>query len=395
MIRIKLKRGHDGAATHGHPWVFSGAIGAVEGDASAGGAADVYSSGGRWIGRGLMHPSAALAVRIYTRVEGQSLDAAFFAGRVREALAVRADLCGRDGDTDALRLVFAEADGLSGLIVDRYADTLVVQVDARGLLPFLGGMIDVAAESSGATRVVMRVDPGAESREGITAADAAPFARGEPGRVTIRESGLSFRVDLPAGQKTGFYLDQRENRRRVARYAAGRRVLSAYCYTGAFEVHAAAAGAADIIGVDSSAPAIELAAEHHRLNGSRVPVEYLNADVPTALRSFRDAGRVFDLIILDPPRFVATHSQLEKGLRAYKDVNLLAMKLLSPGGILATFSCSGHVTAAELRKVLGWSSMDAGRTVRIVETLGQPADHPILAVFPESEYLKGFVCRVD
>ena len=395
MIRIKLKRGHEGAATHGHPWVFSGAVGAIEGDAAAGGVADVYSSGGRWVGRGLMHPSAALAVRIYSRIEGQALDAAFFVSRVREALAVRSDLCGHDSGTDAFRLVFAEADGLSGLVIDRYADALVVQVDARGLLPFIGEMIDVAAQAVQARRVVVRTDPAAEAREGLTAADVSAFARGDADRVMIRESGFRFQVALSAGQKTGFYLDQRENRRRVARYAAGRRVLSAYCYTGAFEVHAAAAGAATILGIDSSAPAIEQASEHHRLNESRPPVEYLTADVPAALRSFRDAGRSFDLVILDPPRFVATHAQLEKGLRAYKDVNLLAMKLLTPGGVLATFSCSGHVTAADLRKVLGWSAMDAGRTVRIVETLSQPADHPILAVFPESEYLKGFVCRVE
>ena len=231
-------------------------------------------------------------------------------------------------------------------------------------------------------------------REGLAPEtfDALDTAPAQP--VRIRENGLLFDVDLAGGQKTGYFLDQRENRRRVAAWARGRRMLSCYCYTGAFEVAAAAAGATEILGLDRSAPALEQARAHHHLNHLNVPVNYERAEVPEALRRLRDAGRQFDLIVLDPPKFVLNRAQKDKGLRAYKDINLLALKLLAPGGVLATFSCSGQVTPADFRMMLGWAAADARRPVQLVETLGQPPDHPVLAVFPDSEYLKGAICRV-
>ena len=296
--------------------------------------------------------------------------------------------------TNAYRLIYSESDGLSGLIVDRYADVLSVQVSAKALMPFLDGILKCVKERTGIERLHVAADEDSVEREKLDSSALPTFPQDAP-PVRIRENGFTFDVDLRSGQKTGFFLDQRVNRRRAASYARGRRVLSAYCYTGAFEVHAAAAGATKILGVDRSEGALVRARENLALNRAGVPVEYLKADVPDALRRFRDTGDTFDMIILDPPRFVANRAQVEKGLRAYKDINLLAMKLLTPGGILASFSCSGQVSATDFKTMIGWSSVDAGRNVKIMETLSQPPDHPVLAVFPESEYLKGVICQVE
>jgi 23S rRNA (cytosine1962-C5)-methyltransferase len=395
--KVRLKKGREKPVVRGHPWVFSGAVESVDGEVTAGAVADVTAHDGTWLARGLLHPEAALRVRLYTRRADQALDDAFFAARLDDAVALRERLFGGAAaaeGTDAYRLVYSESDGLSGLIVDRYADSLAVQVGARALLPRLDAMLAHLSTRTAARRVHVSVEEEAVMREGMDPAELrTDFPAGAP-PVRIRESGFQFDVDFQAGQKTGFFLDQRVNRRRVAAYARGRSVLSAYCYTGAFEVYAAGAGASRILGLDRSESAIRRAEEHHRINGTAAAVDYMKADVPEALRRFRDAGRSFELIILDPPRFVANQKQLEKGLRAYKDINLLAMKLLAPGGILATFSCSGLVSIEQFSTMIGWASVDAGVPVRILETLGQPPDHPVLAVFPESAYLKGFICCV-
>ena len=392
---VRLKPGRERPVLRGHPWIFSGAVGAVSGEATVGAVAEVVAHDGTWLARGLLNPGAMLQVRLYTRDAAQSLDGEFFMARVDAALAMRDRLFqSADDRTNAWRLVFSESDGLSGLIVDRYADVLSVQVGASALVPHLGPILDHLVARTGCALHV-RVEPDAASREDLDLAGLVAPRPAAEGRVVIRENGLSFAVDVAAGQKTGFFLDQRENRARVAAYARGRRVLSAYCYTGAFEVYAAAAGASAITGLDRSSSALELAREHHRMNGTAAPTDYREADVPEALRRYRDAGAGFDLIILDPPRFVASHSQLEKGLRAYKDINLLALKMLSPGGILATFSCSGLVSAEAFRTMLGWAEVDSGRRVRILERLAQPADHPGLTCFPESEYLKGMICYAE
>jgi len=396
---VRLKRGREKHIRQGHPWVFSGAVAAWEGAPAVGAVTDVFAANGEWLARGLAHPAAALAVRLYTRESAQALDDAFWAAALGRALARRRPLPGYGedaaADTNAWRLVFAEADGLSGLIVDRFADTLAVQVGAAALLRFLPGLLDELRRLTGAAALHLAAAGDEAAREGLDPAALAPLARPPAGPVRIREHGRLFDVAPGGGQKTGFFLDQRANRQRVAAYARGRRMLSAYCYTGAFEVHAAAAGAAELLGLDRSEPALAQARAHLELNGLATPAVYERADVPAALRRLRDAGRSFDLIVLDPPRFVASRAQQARGLRAYKDINLLALKLLAPGGILATFSCSGLVTPPLFRQVLGWAAADAQRPVQILETLGQPPDHPVLAVCPESEYLKGAICRAD
>lgn len=396
-VVVHLKRDREKPVRHGHPWIFSGAIERWEGSPTGPAVVEVVDAGGHWLARGLGHPGCNLAVRIFTREPGQPVDDYLLARRLDAALDLR-DLhfgpIGLDGDTNACRLVFAEADGLSGLIVDRYADVLSVRVSAAGLVPMLPGLLAHLQARTGIARWHVAAEREAVEREGVDPAAVATLSRGVDGPVRIRESGFQYDVDLSSGQKTGFYVDQRESRRRTAAYARGRRVLSAYCYTGSFELHAAAAGAVHITGLDASSDALARAYAHHTLNGLTVPVDYQEADVPEALRRFRDANRTFDLIILDPPRFVAHTAQKEKGLRAYKDINLLALKLLEPDGILATFSCSGLVSADDLQMTLAWAAVDARREVQIMGTLGQPADHPVLLAFPESAYLHGLIARV-
>ena len=360
----------------------------------AGDVVDVHAADGAWLARGFANPEQNLGIRLYTWNPGQPLDAAFFTSRVDAALALRERLF-TGPETDSYRLVFSEADGISGLIVDRYADALAVQVGALGLVPLLDPILDHLSKKTGISRRVVSADREAVDREGIDASSVARCSTERNIAVRIRENGFQYDVDIGGGQKTGFYLDQRVNRQRVATYVAGRSVLSAYCYTGAFEVPAAAAGAREITGLDSSEPALAAARRHHELNRMTVPVTYVDADVPAQLRKYRDAARQFDVIILDPPRFVMNAGQKEKGLRAYKDINLLAIKLLAPGGILATFSCSGLVSLEDLKMTVRWAAKDAGRFVRFVETLGQPQDHPVAASFPEGEYLTGVVCHAE
>lgn len=394
ITRVMLKPGRDKPVRHGHPWVFSGAIARWDGETP--GPVDVMSSDGTWLGRGLGLPGASLAVRIYTRNASDSVDAALFLSLTDRSLDRRERIfSGREAETDAYRLVYGEADGLSGLVVDRYADALSVEVSSRCLVPFLGGILQRIRQRTCARRVCVTAAADAVERERLDPASLLPFATDGSVLARIRENGFLFDVSCGDGQKTGYFLDQRENRRRVSNYAAGRRVLSAYCYTGSFDVVAGGSGASGILGLDRSEPALELARRHHGLNRTSCPVEYCRADVPSELRRMAEARERFGMIILDPPRFVAASAQKEKGLRAYKDINRLAMELLEPGGILASFSCSGLVSAADFKMMMGWASVDAERSVRILESLGQPADHPVLAVFPESEYLKGVIAEVE
>ena len=394
-IRVRLKAGREKQILRGSSWVFSGAIEEVDGSGAAGEPADVFDTEGEWLGRGLWHPGADMTVRMYTQNPEDRLDEAFWRGRVRRAVALRHRLFGAKADwrdTNAYRMVFSEADGLSGLIADQYADVVALQVGSKVWEPWLPVVIDELKAATGAACVSVRAEGEAVKREGL-----AEKLGGDPMPevVTIRENGYTFEAGLSGGQKTGFYLDQRENRRKVAAYAKGREVLSAYCYTGAFEICAAHAGATKVFGWDSSESALAQARRHHELNPSGVPAEYEVADVAHRLRFARDRRESWDLIILDPPRMVTRREGLDNGLRAYKDVNLLAIKLLRPGGILATFSCSGLVDMDNFRKMVGWAAHDSERRVRILETLGQPADHPVPVEAPECEYLKGLVCVVD
>lgn len=392
---VRLKPNREKSVKHRHPWVFSGAVASWPPDVSVGSVVDLVDADGVWMARGLANPRAALALRIYTWQQDLPLDAAFFKAVAERSVLLRRQVLGFPSEsTDAYRLVFSEADGLSGLIVDRYGDMLSVEVGTPVIVTFLGVIVQRIRECTGARSVWVSASSEAVQREGLDPASVACFATGES-RASARENGLRIEVDCSQGQKTGYFLDQRENRMRVARYATGKRMLSAYCYTGGFELAAAAAGVASMTGIDRSAEALAQARRHLELNSVAVPCDYIRGDVPRVLRQFREEGRTFDIIVLDPPRMVMAAGQKEKGLRGYKDINRLAMELLVPGGILASFSCSGLVSLDDFRMVMGWASVDSRRNVRILETLGQPPDHPALAVFRESEYLKGVIGQVE
>jgi len=394
-IRARLKPGREKPVLRGSSWVFSGAIEEVDGEGPAGSPVDVYDTAGDWLGQGLWNPDADMTVRMFTQDPEEALNDDFWRKRIRSAVLLRHRLFGPSADwkdTNAYRIIFSEADGLSGLIADQYADVVLLQVGSKVWEPWLPVIQEELKAATGAVCVAVRAEGEAVKREGLSenlGGDSIPEI------ISIRENGFHFEARLAGGQKTGFYLDQRENRRKVAAYAKGREMLSAYCYTGAFEVCAAHAGATKVMGWDSSESALAQARRHHELNPSGVPVEYEVADVPKRLREARDRAEAWDLILLDPPRMVTRRDGLEKGLRAYKDVNLLAIKLLRPGGILATFSCSGLVDMEDFRRMIGWAAHDAGRRVRILEILGQPADHPVPVEAPECEYLKGLICVVD
>jgi 23S rRNA (cytosine1962-C5)-methyltransferase len=388
---VRLRTARDKSAREGHPWIFSGAVGSIAGEPLPGDVVRVEDAGGAFLGLGHYSPASRIVVRLLERREGTAVDASWWRRRLGESIGRRGPAL--SDPAGACRLVFSEADGLPGLVVDRYADRLALQVHTPGAERMRGETLAVLRELLAPAAVIDRSDDGHRALEGMEPVPAA--LSGEEETVEIRESGLRFVVGLASGQKTGFYADQRLNRPAVAAWAAGRRILDAFCYTGAFSVHAASAGAAALTLVDSSQEALDAARGHLALNGHEgVPAEFRRGNAFEELRRLRDAGRAFDLVVLDPPRLAPTRAQAQKAARAYKDANLLAMKLLAPEGILATFSCSGGIDAAFFREIVRWAAKDAGREVQLLQILGQPPDHPVLLSFPESEYLKGLILRV-
>ena len=394
-MNVVLKPGRERSLLHGHPWVFSGAIQAAEGAPAAGETVEIVAADGAWLGRGAWSPASQIRVRVWTRTRGQAVDEALLGERVRAALARRACL-GLPGPGAAYREVHAESDGLPGFIVDRYADYRVAQFTTAGAERWRQALLAPLAGDGECRGIYERSDADVRGLEGLPPR-CGPLAGDEPpDRVEIDENGLRFLVDLRHGHKTGFYLDQRENRAAFRARLTGGDVLNAFAYTGAFSVAALAAGAVSVLSIESSAAAIELGRENVRLNGfSDAACEWIEGDVFAVLRQLRDRGRAFDGAVLDPPRFAAVASQAARAARGYKDVNLLAFKLLRPGGLLFTFSCSGGVDADLFQKIVAGAARDAGVQARIIGWLAQPPDHAVDLQFPEGRYLKGLVCRVD
>lgn len=373
--------------------MYSGAVDSVEGDPAPGGVVRVLDEDGAFLGTGYYNEASKIRVRVLSWEEGEPIDDDWWRARIAAAADARAALEACD-HTDAYRVVHAEADRLPGLVVDRYAGVLVVQFLTAGVERVRGVVVEALKERFPGAAVYDRSDVAARKREGLDASSGV-LSGDVPETVDVRENGNAFAVSVSRGQKTGFYLDQRDNRLAVARWASGRRVLDAFCYTGAFSVYAAAGGAVSLTLVDSSGGSIDLAARNLAANGAVMDaVEPIRGEVPELLRSFRDAGRRFDMVVLDPPKFATSRHQVDRALRAYKDVNMLAMHALEAGGILATFSCSAGVDAQAFTRAVSWAGIDAGRDVQILQRLSQGSDHPVLATFPESEYLKGLVCRV-
>lgn len=392
--RVVLKSGHEKPVRRHHPWIFSGAIARIDNATEDGDIVDVFSNEGEWLARGYLNRRSQIVVRLLTWDREEAIDEAFWLRRIERALAARASLH-LEHVTTAYRLIYAESDWLPGLIVDRYGDFLVIQSLTLGIERRKELLVRLLAEYCRPIGIYERSDLDVREKEGIPPVTGTLWGEEPPERLLIEEHGHRFRVDIRHGQKTGFYLDQRENRRRAAAYLEHARVLNAFAYTGAFAIYALAAGAEHVVNLDTSAEALAEAAAHLSLNG--IPAnraEQVEGDAFRTLRQFRAAGRRFDAVILDPPKFAYSQAHLERAARGYKDINLQALHLIEPGGILITFSCSGLVSLDLFRKIVFAAAEDAGREVQILERLGHPPDHPIRLSFPEGEYLKGLICRV-
>jgi 23S rRNA (cytosine1962-C5)-methyltransferase len=387
MKAIRLRPGKERSLQRHHPWVFEGSI--ASGRADPGETVRVESSDGQFLAWGAYSPSSMIRVRAWSFDEAERIDRAFFERRIARALALRTRL---PVQSDGVRLVHGEADGLPGLVVDRYADVLSVQFLSAGSERWKDVIADALMAATGARGLYERSDVGVRGLEGL--APRTGWLRGEGAtEVTIREHGWQLTLDVASGHKTGFYLDQRDNRARFAelvRHFGVQRVLNCYCYTGGFTVAALAGGAAHVTSVDSSAPALDRVRAHVALNGfDAARSECLDADVNQFLRQSLEAGRRFDAIVLDPPKFAPTAAHAERAARAYKDINRLALKLLAPGGLLLTFSCSGGVGPELFHKIVAGAALDAGVDGAILQRLEGACDHPTTMVFPEGEYLKG------
>jgi 23S rRNA (cytosine1962-C5)-methyltransferase len=397
---VKLVAGRDKSVRRRHPWIFSGAIAGVEGDPAPGGNVLVRAADGEPLGWGALSPRSQIAVRMWTFDADRRIDSAFIRQTIERAVAARAPLTA-SGEVDALRLVHAESDGLPGLVVDRYADFLVCQFLSAGAEHWkrevVAALADLARTQSalGPVRgIYERSDVDVRRKEGLGPAAGLLIGNEPPETVEVREFGCRFLVQIHRGHKTGFYLDQRDNRALVAQYAAGCRVLNGFAYTGAFAVWALRGGAKHVANIDTSAGSLGLASANMALNGfSSEAATNVEGDVFHVLRKMRDDGSKYDLIVLDPPKFAESRGQIERATRGYKDINLLAFKLLRPGGVLFTFSCSGLIPPDLFQKVVAGAALDSGRSIAIERWLRQAPDHRVALSFPEGEYLKGLVCR--
>lgn len=400
---VVLKRGRDKPVRQGHPWIFSGAIDRLPSQVPDGAVAAIVSADGEWLARGYVNRRSQIQVRLLTWDATERIDDDFWEARLHSALTARAALPDL-ADATAYRLVNAESDGLPGLTVDRYGDFLVLQAGTLAIDQRKERLAAQLLALTGHAGVLERSEMATRRQEGLAAASGLLAGAAPPDRLEVSEHNLRFFVDLARGQKTGFYTDQRANRRRVGTLCRGKRVLNAFSYTGAFAVYALAGGAEHVTNVDTSLEALELAEANLARNGFDPDVQSENicGDVFDVLRDWQataaDAAQQFDLIILDPPKFANAQAQVERALRGYKEINRLAFQLLRPGGILATFSCSGLVSADLFQKVVFSAGLDArgpGRPPQILSWLRQSSDHPVALTFPEAEYLKGLICRVD
>ena len=406
MATLILHPGKEKSVLRRHPWLFSGAVAQLDGRARPGDTVDVVSHEGRPLGRAAWSPASQIRARIWSFDAAESIDHAFFKRRVAASVARRnalPELAGQQG----LRLIHAESDGLPGVIADRYGDTVVLQLTTAGADKWRGAIADSLLKATGCARIYERSDVEVRKLEGLEAVTGwlrntpLPLGGGGAGGagepLVIVENGIRMAVDIVGGHKTGFYLDQRENRRRVAELARGRRVLNCFCYTAGFSLQALAGGSREVVSVDSSGPALATAQRNLALNPQLDAARAIwrEADVFAELRSLRAAGERFDLVILDPPKFANTAAHAERAARAYKDINLLGLQLLAAGGLLMTYSCSGGIGAELFARILAGAALDAGRNARIVQHLHGAADHPVDLAFPEGEYLKGLLLQVD
>lgn len=394
MPSIKLKRGRDKSIGRKHPWIFSGAIESVRDVRSNGETVEIISADGKHLGYGSFSKESQISVRMLSFNPEEKPDEIFIKKRIKEALNFRDSIVDKNS-TNAYRLINAESDNLPGIIVDKYSDYLVCQFLSAGAEFWKNIVIDALIELTDPICIYERSDVDVRDKEGLVKSKGIIFGKLPDLPIEIIENGNKLLVDIVNGHKTGFYLDQRENRKIISDFARGRNILNCFSFTGGFSVYALKAGASKVINIDSSEEALSLA-EKNLINNGFTNNQYENIceDVFKYLRKLRDSNQKYDLIILDPPKFAESVSQVEKASRGYKDINLLAMKLLNPNGILFTFSCSGHITRELFNKIISDAALDSGREVKIIKHLTQSPDHSISTNFPESLYLKGLVCNV-
>ena len=390
--QLIIVAGREKSLLRRHPWIFSGAVATVKGRPASGQTVDVLGQDGHWLARAAFSPKSQIMGRVWTFDAGEPVDKDFFLRRIAESAGRRR---GFETAGNALRLVHSESDGLPGLILDRYAGVLVFQLLTAGMEFWRGAVIDALHGLYSDDVILERSDVDVRAKEGLPARVEIVHGR-IPELVEIHENGVKYLVDVQGGHKTGFYLDQRDSRLAVGRAARGKTVLNCFSYTGGFGLAALGGGAARVTQLDASAPALALAEQNRDLNGfAAEAMDTVCGDAFQILRSWHKEKRSFDLIVLDPPKFVDSKASLNRAARGYKDVNLCALRLLAPGGRLFTFSCSGLMEDSLFQKIVADAALDAGRTGRIVRRLTQAGDHPVSLAFPEGAYLKGLEVLVD
>lgn len=376
-----------------HPWVFAGAIDRIDGTPADGAEVDLVSTAGNFVARGLYNSQSKINVRLYSWQEGIALDREFFRARLATALHLRHDVLKLNNPDAGYRVCFSESDYLSGMIVDRYGDWLTVQFTALGLANRREMLVDVLRELLQPKGIYLRTEKGIGKLEGVELHDQLLWGEPPPADLAIAENGLRFLVNLAEGQKTGYYLDQRDNRAAVARYCDGRRVLDAFSYTGGFGLYAARAGAAEVSCVDASEPALELARRNTTAN-SLANIAFANADVFRHLSDLVASGRKFDVVVLDPPKFARNRAAVPEALKGYRRLHQLALKLLDKDGVLVSCCCTGLIAMTDLEELIGQVAVEAKRDVQLLERRGASADHPIAVTCRETGYLKCIISRV-
>jgi 23S rRNA (cytosine1962-C5)-methyltransferase len=395
MIDVILKKGKEKAVQHKHPWVFSGAIDKVKGKPANGDIVRLLNAKDEFMAYGFYNDQSRVALRLLEWDEAITIDEAWWRRKIGVAVAARQYIL-QPGITDTCRLIFSESDYLPGLIVDKYADHLSLQILTSGIENIKPIIIDELQKLLNPASIFDKSDASSREHEGLQPSAGGLLAGNQPPElVEVIENGIRYGINIAEGQKSGFYCDQRDNRRVLAEYAKDKNVLDSFCYTGGFTLNAFKQGAKSVTSVDSSALAIETLKSNLALNGfADADHRSVQSDVNKQLRKFREDGEMFDIVILDPPKYAPSRSALDRAARAYKDLNRLGMLILNPGGLLATYSCSGAMDMTTFKQIIAWAALDAGKQVQFIHQFCQPGDHPVSATFPEGEYLKGLLCRV-
>ncbi|MEB6335008.1 23S rRNA (cytosine(1962)-C(5))-methyltransferase RlmI [Serratia rhizosphaerae] len=394
IMRLFLAKGREKSLLRRHPWVFSGAVQRIEGKPLSGETIDIHDCQGKWLARGAYSPESQIRARVWTFQQDEAIDIAFFIRRLQQAQSWRDWVAKRDG-LDGYRLIAGESDGMPGITIDRFQNFLVLQLLSAGAEYQRAALISALQHCYPECAIYDRSDVAVRKKEGLPLTQGPVLGELPPTLLPITEHGMKLQVDIQQGHKTGFYLDQRDSRLAARNFAAGRRVLNCFSYTGAFAVSTLMGGCSQVISVDTSQAALDVARQNVELNQLDVSkAEFVRDDVFQLLRNYRNQGEKFDLIIMDPPKFVENKNQLASACRGYKDINMLALQLLNPGGILLSFSCSGLMATDLFQKILADAAVDAGCDIQFIEQYRQAADHPVIATYPEGLYLKGFACRV-